>query len=110
MTSGKNPREHLAEKRRKEELEDLARTLALPQGRKVLYRILERCRVFESIWDPGAKIHYNAGQQDVGHWLMLEIGEAEPKSIGLMMQEAYQERVRRRKEDEELAANERSEE
>lgn len=77
---------------RKKEEEDrnaLKEVLVSPAGRRVLYRILEHTGTFESIWDPSAKIHYNAGRQDVGHWLMIEIARADESSLAKMMQEAY---------------------
>lgn len=45
------------------------------EGRLVLWELLERAGIYRSIWDPSARIHYNAGRQDYGHeilGLMLE--------------------------------------
>jgi hypothetical protein len=60
----------------------------LPAGRVVLWDILCHCKVFESIWHPSALIHANAGRQDVGHWAMAQIANADPQAIFKMMQEA----------------------
>jgi hypothetical protein len=74
--------------RRERELADLRAVLAQAAGRRVLWRLLEHCSVFGSIWHPSALIHANAGRQDVGHYLMAEITEANEDAIFTMMQEA----------------------
>jgi hypothetical protein len=72
---------------RRQELEDVRAVLALPGGRRLIWRLLERCRVFESIAAPTAETtYYNAGQQDVGHFLMAEVAAAQPAALTEMMQ------------------------
>lgn len=78
----------LAVRRRERELNDLRAVLALPVGRRVLWRVLTHCRVFASIWDPSSRIHYQAGRQDVGHYLIAEIDEADSEAIFTLMREA----------------------
>lgn len=82
---------HNAEKKeesiREKELNDLRQVLDTPQGRRVVWRFLEKCRVFNSIWEASAKIHFNAGQQDIGHFIMGEIVEADEKFLLEMMKE-----------------------
>jgi hypothetical protein len=39
-------------------------------GRVVMWDLLARCKVFESIYESSSKIYYNAGRQDFGHELM----------------------------------------
>lgn len=40
----------------------------------LLLHIMERCSIFMSVWhDNPAKLAYNAGQQDLGHWLVGEV-------------------------------------
>lgn len=79
--------ESKARRRRERELTDLEMVLQTPEGRRLLWRVLEHCKVFESIWHPSALIHHNAGKQDVGHFVMSEIVEADEKSLLLMMTE-----------------------
>ena len=88
-------------RRRNDELEDLQSVLATESGRRFVWRMLGYCAVFESIWEPNAKIHHNAGRQDVGHFLMAEIKEADEGAFLTLMQESY---ARERKEDEALKA------
>lgn len=70
---------------RENELEDIKATLALPQAQRFIWRILERCKTFESIYEQSARIHYNAGQQDLGHFLMSEIINADEQLLFTMM-------------------------
>lgn len=74
--------------RRDNELSDLRSLLELPQGRRFLQRLLDRAKVFESIWEQNSRIYYNAGQQDFGHFIMGEIWEAKPDAYTQMIREA----------------------
>lgn len=91
----------------KNALVDLRAVLALPEGRRVLWRLMEHCQVFASIWHPSALIHANAGRQDVGHFIMAQIAEADEQKLFLMMQEAYNAKRIERQANE--AINERKE-
>lgn len=72
---------------RHQEMVDLAKILESPEGRRFLWRLLDRSKVFGSIWEASARIHYNAGVQDFGHFLMSEITEASQEAFFLMMKE-----------------------
>ena len=72
------------------DLEDLRTVLRTVEGRKVLWRVLSKCKTFNSVWHPSAAIHYNSGQQDIGHWLMSEIVDAGQDQLFKMMQENYE--------------------
>ena len=93
------------EKARKEERRlsqqenaDFREILNMPSGagRRVLWKLLEECKVFESVWHPSALIHYQSGQQDIGHLLLGRIMDAHPTALLQMMQE----RLNQRKEKE----------
>ena len=73
---------------RERELMDLKILLSSPEGRRFIWRLMGKAKVFESVWEQSAKIHYNAGQQDFGHFLMAEVVEADQKALFLMMQES----------------------
>lgn len=75
---------------RERELSDIRYLLQSPQGRRFLWKLMGRCKTFESIWEPSAKIHFNAGQQDLGHFIMAEIIEADENSLLQMMKESKQ--------------------
>lgn len=70
--------------------------LATSAGRVVLWELLARARVFESIWHPSAEIHYLAGRQDYGHELMAMLVDADDELFFLMQQEA---RARAKRDD-----------
>lgn len=74
------------------ELDDLCKVLATESGRRFLWRMLKRARVFETVWEQSARIHYNSGQQDFGHFIMSEIIDANEESYFLMMREAQHSR------------------
>lgn len=78
----------------RERLERYRVTLQTYDGRAVLWDLLERLGVYRSVWDPGARIHYNAGRQDAGHELMATVLEADEQGYARMAAEA-RERTRR---------------
>ena len=80
---------------------DAAAVLASTHGRRFCWDLLERAGVYRSIWDPTARIHYNAGRQDFGHELMALLVSAQPDLYLLMEQEA---RARQKRDDAETDA------
>jgi len=66
---------------------DLKAVLESRCGRNFLWRMIARCKTFESIWESSARIHYLAGQQDIGHWLMKEINDTNQDAFLLMIKE-----------------------
>ena len=74
---------------RDNEINDLLSVLQTIQGRRVVWRILSKCKTFETIWHASAAIHYNAGQQDIGHWLLNEISASGPEPLMRLMKENY---------------------
>lgn len=77
-----------ARNREEQARDDLRALLALPAGRRFIWRLLEHCKVFESIWDPSSRIHHNSGKQDVGHFVMAQVVAAEEMALIQMMKEA----------------------
>ena len=72
---------------RDQELNDIKSILQTQAGRRFLWRLLSHCKTFESIWEPSAKIHYNSGIQDLGHFIMAEIVACDESALLLMMKE-----------------------
>lgn len=79
---------------REGELNDLRKILGTKEGRRLLWRILEQCKVYSSIWEPSAKIHYYAGRQDLGHFILAEIVAADDEAYIQMMRENKQENLK----------------
>lgn len=72
---------------RDRELNDWRAILATPEGRRVIWRVLERAMLFKTIWEPSARIHFNAGLQDMGLFVLAEIMAADPSIFITMMTE-----------------------
>lgn len=77
---------------RDRELSDLAILLALPEGRRFIWRLLVKAGAFRSVWEPSARIHFNAGQQDFGHYIIGEVEDANQEAFFQMMREAKNDR------------------
>lgn len=74
---------------RDKELNDLRAILDKEEGRRFFWRMLGHCRNFASCYDAsGSRVYYNVGRQDVGHFIMSEILEANQDAYFLMMGEA----------------------
>lgn len=93
MVGNAADKEQVKEARQKElrgrelELNDMKNVLSTPYGRRFVWRILGHCKVFESIYHGSSLIHYNSGKQDVGHYLLSEISDADQNALFKMMQE-----------------------
>lgn len=68
--------------------EDMQTVLSSKQGRRILWRLIEECRVFESIYDPGNRVYYLAGRRDVGAMVMSWITNTSEDALIMMMKEA----------------------
>lgn len=77
-------KQKIAEKQR---IEDLVRLLAMPEFRRFIWRLLSRCKVNQSVFEQSARIYYNSGQQDIGHYVLGEVVEARPDAYIQMMEE-----------------------
>lgn len=73
--------------RRDDELNDIRTVLNTPAGRRFVWRLLEKCGVHRSIWSQSALIHYQSGQQDLGHFIESEIVDADENLLFIMMTE-----------------------
>ena len=80
--------ERVVRERERQEASDLAAVMSTKQGRRMVWRLLGKCRVHQSIYETSARIHYNAGQQDIGHWLMANVISIDPSGWLIMQQEA----------------------
>lgn len=77
---------------REDELNDIRFLLTLPQFRKFIWRMITYCNVFASIWRPSAEIHHLSGKQDVGHFILAEVVEANEDAFLQMMKESKKEK------------------
>lgn len=60
---------------------DLRAVLAMPEGRRVIWRLLEHCGLYRSPFNPNAAIAaHNAGLQAAALHLLAEIQQADEKA------------------------------
>ncbi len=57
---------------------DLSVVLAIPEGRRYLFNLVERCLVAQDIWIGTAEIHRRAGMQTVGLSIMADVQSVRP--------------------------------
>lgn len=74
---------------KRDQRRDLAAVLKTPEGRRVMWRLLEHTNVFGSCWEDESDAHRarRIARQDVGHFLMDEIQGADINALFLMMTE-----------------------
>lgn len=72
---------------RERELNDLLAVMSTKEGRRYMWRLLAHCKVFGSVWHGSALIHYNAGMQDVGHFILADINDLNPDLLVMMIKE-----------------------
>jgi hypothetical protein len=70
-------------------LADIRAVLQTPSGRRMLWQVLVNCRVFASVWDPSARIHFNEGRRNVGLELMGDLAAADEDAFMQMQNDAH---------------------
>lgn len=81
------------ERKRKElkgrelELEDMRKLLSMPEGRRLIWRYLDRCGVFRTSFDGSSRTYFMEGMRNVGLMLLTDLNEADPHAYVLMLQE-----------------------
>jgi hypothetical protein len=74
--------------RDKEEQEDMKWMMADPRGRRFMFRLLQRGRVFSPIYVPGAEVYKNAARHDFCLLYLSQVLHACPAALQVMQQEA----------------------
>jgi hypothetical protein len=70
---------------------DLEAVLRLPQGRRVMLRLLERCGVYRSAFAGEADVtSLRLGEQNVGLWLIAQMEAVGPTEYPRLLMEAAQ--------------------
>lgn len=71
---------------RLQQMNDIKTVLDSISGRRLMWRILEKCKTFNSVYDSDGLLMANkAGKQDIGHFLMAEIVEADENLLLRLM-------------------------
>lgn len=73
---------------RKQQLNDIRTVMSNASGRRFMWRVLERCSTFNSVYNKeSSTMAYLSGQQDLGHFLMAEIVEADENLLLKIMKD-----------------------
>lgn len=76
------------EEQRRRELNDIRTLLSNQSGRRFMWRLLEHCNTFNSVYSADQSImSYQAGKQDLGHFLMSEITQADENLLIKLMKD-----------------------
>lgn len=74
---------------RDRELNEVCSILETVQGRRYLWRLLERCGVYKTSFDTnGSRVYFNEGQRNIGLSILAEVNDANPNAYVTMMKEA----------------------
>jgi hypothetical protein len=85
----------IAEEIRRKELKDIETQMETSQGRRLIWRILEKCNVFATTWAAEANLmSFREGGRNIGLMLLQDVMEAAPKKYMVMMLEANEARER----------------
>jgi hypothetical protein len=69
------------------EINDLVSTMRTKIGRRLLYRVLDRCGVFRSSFTGNAATYFREGERNIGLWLMDRINRHALDEYVLMIRE-----------------------
>jgi len=93
---------------------DLRQVLTTPQGRRVIFALLEDCHVFESVFSTDALVmSFKAGEQNIGQQWSAKVEQTKPGALFELMKAAAVDRAaidrarkaRRKQRSEEAATN-----
>lgn len=73
---------------RRKEIEDLKWVMAHAQGRRFVWRLLDRAGVYRSSFNhSGSVMAHNEGRRDMGLFVLAEMNEAAPESFLKLLRE-----------------------
>lgn len=73
---------------RKQELNDIRTVLSNASGRRLVWRLLTQCNSFGSVFSKDlSTMSYQSGQQDLGHFIMSEITQADENLLLRLMKD-----------------------
>lgn len=73
--------------------DDLIWVLSDPRGRRVVWRLLERCGIYKNSFTGNSHTFFNEGRRAVGLETLIEINDADPKAFSVMATEAANEKL-----------------
>lgn len=79
---------------------DVKTVLGTKSGKRFVWRLLEYCETYRTVINPNPYLMaHNAGRQDVGHYLMMMVNDADPYLLPNAMIAKLKE-TRKKKEEE----------
>ena len=66
---------------KEDEVKDLQEILALPAGKRFIWRYLEKCGVFQSSFTGNSETFFREGERNIGLQLLDEVSRADLKSL-----------------------------
>ncbi|MCY1396710.1 hypothetical protein D9M71_116920 [compost metagenome] len=73
---------------RQQEINDFRWLMSDPRGRRLMWRVMGKCRLFQPSFDPhGGITNFNEGQRNVGLFLLSEINDVCPQRYAEMAAE-----------------------
>ena len=77
-----------ARQRRDREINDMRKVISLPEGRRVIWRILSGCGVFRASFALNSmQASFNEGKRDIGISLLLDLNEADANMFAQLQRE-----------------------
>lgn len=70
---------------REQELSDLTAVMAMPEGRRVIKKLLNDCGMFRTSYHPSSQIYFNEGQRNVGLRIWADLEAACPQLLWQMI-------------------------
>lgn len=74
-------------KKRERDLSDLKKVLAMPEGRRLLWRLLSEAGVFRTTFTGNSQTFLNEGRRQIGLLILSEIMQAKPEAFTQMQRE-----------------------
>jgi hypothetical protein len=70
---------------------DLRAVLAMPEGRRWVWRVLECGGAFQTSYDPESPLRmaFAEGRRSIGLWLLAEMQDAAPGEFAALISESY---------------------
>ncbi len=77
-----------AERKRKRELSDIRLIIKSPEGRRFIWRLLEKAGIFvRSYTGEVNSTMFNEGKREIGNWMFSELFDANPNAFTQLSQE-----------------------
>jgi hypothetical protein len=77
--------------KRDREMGDLRTILGMPEGRRLLWRVLSQAQVFTASYTGDQHTFFNEGKRNIGIWLLEDILHSKPEAFHQMQREAVSE-------------------